>query len=114
MPKRIPVEEKRVPLNCLVLPATLEYLRAAEGSQGHAVDRAVAALRMQEAQGRVMAETGDPWKAVAVNSIADGLVNQGRGNQNPDESFSQVVTKEIKRQAQSWKRGPRPKGDPKR
>jgi hypothetical protein len=55
MPKRVAEEAKRVPLNCLVLPETLKYLRTVEGSQGHAVDRAVAALRMREAQGRVMA-----------------------------------------------------------
>lgn len=83
MPKRIPVEAKRVPLNCLVLPETLEYLKASNGSQGMVVDMAVAALKMQQTQGRVMAETGDPWKAVAVNPQA----------------------------SQTWKRGPRPKGD---
>lgn len=43
--------------------------------------------------------------------VLDGLVNQGRGNQNPDEPLAKVVTvtKELKRQ--TWKRGPRPKGD---
>lgn len=57
MPKRVPEEAKRVPLNCLVLPATLEYLKAAKGSQGVVVDLAVAALQMQEAQGRIVPET---------------------------------------------------------
>jgi hypothetical protein len=66
MPKRVTAEVKRVPLNCLVLPETLKYLRTADGSQGHAVDRAVAALHAQKAQERVMAETGDPWKALAL------------------------------------------------
>jgi hypothetical protein len=65
MPKRIPVEAKRVPLNCLVLPETLAYLRAAEGSQGEAVDRAVAALRQ------------------FPKPIVEGMINQGRGNQDP-------------------------------
>lgn len=74
MPKRVPEEAKRVPLNCLVLPETLAYLRAADGSQGYAVDRAVAALRMQEAQGRVVPET-------------------------------------VKASTETWKRGPRQKGD---
>lgn len=57
MPKRVPEEAKRVPLNCLVLPATMEYLKAAKDSQGVVVDLAVAALQMQEAQGRVVPET---------------------------------------------------------
>lgn len=74
MPKRVPDEVKRVPLNCLVLPETLAYLRAANGSQGEAVDRAVAALRTQEAQARVMAETGDPWKAVSINTYRPPLL----------------------------------------
>lgn len=83
MPKRVAKEAKRVPLNCLVLPETLAYLKSSIASQGVAVDMAVAALKMQQTQGRVMAETGDPWKAVAVNP----------------------------KTSQSWKRGPGPKGD---
>lgn len=43
--------------------------------------------------------------------VADGMVNQGRGNQNPDEPLLEVVSREVRRQVQSWKRGPRPKGD---
>ena len=41
MPKRKPVEVKRVPLNCLVLPETLAWLKT-QSSQGKGVDIAVA------------------------------------------------------------------------
>lgn len=51
MPKRVAKEAKRVPLNCLVLPETLEWLRAANVSQGAAVDQAVARARLHEAEG---------------------------------------------------------------
>lgn len=47
MPKRVSEESKRVPLNCLVLPETLAWLKTAIGSQGATVDRAVSALQMQ-------------------------------------------------------------------
>jgi len=65
MPKQVPDEAKRVPLNCLVLPTTREWLKGQECSQGEAVDRAVAALR------------------VLPPPVVDGLTNQGRGNQDP-------------------------------
>jgi hypothetical protein len=66
MPKRIPQEAKRVALNCLVLPETKEFLGNQECSQGEAVDRAVATLR-----------------AAFPQPVIDGLLNQGRGKQDP-------------------------------
>ena len=84
MPKLVSEDEKRVPLNCLVSPETRRWLRGQGGSQGELIDRAVAALRMQEAQGRVVAETGEPRKALALSPpVVDGMLNQGRGNQDP-------------------------------
>lgn len=77
-------------LNCLVLPETLDYLKSAPGSQGSVVDRAVAALKTQIAQGRVMADTGDPWKALA----------------EPGDRW-----KTQRPPTRSLKRGPREKGD---
>lgn len=88
MPKRVSAEAKRVALNCLVLPETKRFLGEQKCSQGEAVDRAVAALRMRDAQGRVTEETGDPWKSVSVNPAVKRAL-----------------------EPQTWKRGPRPKGD---
>lgn len=51
MPKRVPVEAKRVSLNCLVLPETLAWLRSVDVSQGVAVDRAVHRAKAHEADG---------------------------------------------------------------
>lgn len=51
MPKRVAKEAKRVPLNCLVLPETLAWLRAADVSQGVAVDLAVARAKAHVADG---------------------------------------------------------------
>jgi len=65
MPKRVPEEAKRVALNCLVLPETKRFLAEQECSQGEAVDRAVAALR------------------TLPKPFVDGMLNQGRGNQDP-------------------------------
>lgn len=59
MPKRVPEEEKRVPLNCLVSPATLRWLKA-NGPQGQTVDRAVWALRTQEIKRETAAANADP------------------------------------------------------
>lgn len=93
MPKRVPEEAKRVPLNCLVLPETKRFLGQQECSQGEAVDRAVSALRS------------------LPPPVVDGMMNQGQGNQDPEVPLSRVVAKELKRQNQNWKRGPRQKGD---
>lgn len=90
MPKRVPEGAKRVPLNCLVLPETLAWLKSFGGSQGVAIDLAVAALKTQEAQARVMAETGDPWKVANLNT---------------------AIAETERKPRLSWKRGPRPKGD---
>lgn len=88
MPKRVAKEAKRVPLNCLVLPETLAWLRAADVSQGAAVDRAVARARLHEAEG---------W--MPKNTIpGDVLI---------------ATVKPIPR-SRPFKRGPRPKGDKQR
>lgn len=113
MPKRVSAEAKRVPLNCLVLPETLEYLKSSTASQGVVVDMAVAALKTQEAQGRVMAETGDPWKAISVREIATTIPPCSE----PCEHLSCEMQREPsesearKRHVQNWKRGPQQKGD---
>lgn len=44
MPKRVSEDVRRVPLNCLVLPETRDWLRAQNGSQGEMVDAAVRCL----------------------------------------------------------------------
>lgn len=43
--------ERGVRLNCRISPATLEWLRSQEGSQGEVVEEAVACLR-REREGR--------------------------------------------------------------
>lgn len=112
MPKRVPKEAKRVPLNCLVLPETLEYLKSSVASQGVVVDMAVAALKMQEAQGRVMAETGDPWKAVSVREVATIIPPCSEPCDHISCEMQQLPSKPKARQSkQGRKRGPRPKGD---
>lgn len=100
MPKRVPEGAKRVPLNCLISPTTRHLFASMKCSQGEAVDHWAATWRMAQAQGRVIPAP-----------VLDGIANQGRGNQDPDVPLSKVVTKELKRQSQTWKRGPRPKGD---
>ena len=53
MPKRIPESEKRVPLNCLVPPATMAVIKAlAVGgySQGDVVANGIAALQVEQSQ----------------------------------------------------------------
>lgn len=50
--------------------AECQRLGKEHGTINEGLSVALAALRMQETQGCVMAETGDPWKAVAVNSSA--------------------------------------------
>jgi hypothetical protein len=50
MPKRIAEKEKRVPLNCLVLPKTKAWLKAAPMSQGEAVDNAVECAKAHDAK----------------------------------------------------------------
>ena len=102
MPKRVPEEAKRVPLNCLVLPATLEYLRAADGSQGYAVDRAVAALRMQEAQRGVMVDLTE----------ASATFTAEWGPASPENTITALNLRDsLPRAKAGTKRGPRPKGD---
>lgn len=85
MPKRVPEETKRVPLNCLVLPKTLAFLKSADGSQGAVVDRAVAALRS------------------LPPPFVDGVLNQGRGNQEAGVSFRRTVEHEISVQQRPFK-----------
>lgn len=64
--------------------AECQRLRSAYGTINELLSAALAALRTQEAQGRVMAETGDPWKALDLPPpVVDGMINQGSGNQDP-------------------------------
>ena len=77
MPKRVSEDERRVPLNCLVLPETRRWLRGQGGSQGELVDRAVAALRVQEAQGRVQPK-GGLTEAAAIGAVPERLVPAAR------------------------------------
>jgi hypothetical protein len=52
MPKVVPVEEKRVPLNCLISPQTREIVTSMGCSQGEAVDRC-AAVWLERAQSKL-------------------------------------------------------------
>jgi hypothetical protein len=63
MPKRVSEEVRRIPLNCLIAPATREILKRMDCSQGEAVDRCVAMYNAVQERKRVFDETGDPWKA---------------------------------------------------
>src|SRR5688572_1427736 len=108
MPKQVPAEAKRVALNCLVLPETLAYLRAADGSQGHAVDRAVAALRMRSGHHEpnwLWCERCQAW--IETEHLC-GAQYIDKGSHY--ELVKAAATRPAK-SSQSWKRGPRPKGD---
>lgn len=107
MPKRVPDGSKRVALNCLVLPETRDYLRSAPGSQGAVVDRAVAALKTQDAQARVMAVTGDPWQVAMLVSPVHVEVTDVK----LDSNSLHMKTRLREPRAEGWKRGPRQKGD---
>lgn len=93
MPRRVPKEAKRVPLNCLVLPETLAWLRAADVSQGVAVDLAVA---------RAKAHIADGWQPISAKA-GDVRV-----------STVKPLPRSKKASTQTFKRGPRQKGDPRR
>src|ERR1051325_11162058 len=56
MPKLVPEDKKRVPLNCLVTPATMAWLREFDGSQGEGVDTAVAAIQSVDRMPPAIAE----------------------------------------------------------
>lgn len=86
MPKRVAAEAKRVPLNCLISPATRLTLAKMGGSQGSAVDRAAEAwLKLQDVQ------------------------------QSRRYSFKEIAVAEASSHGptapQKYKRGPREKGD---
>lgn len=88
MSKRKPVEDKRVHLNCMVTPATLEWLRAASLSQGEAVDFAVDVAKMAEAQGRLMpARRSRREREVAARAASD-LTAQAVGR--PEIDYSDI------------------------
>lgn len=57
--------------------AECQRLRGAHGTINEVLSAALAALRM------------------LPPPVADGMANQGRGNQDPDVPLSQVVTKEL-------------------
>lgn len=109
MPKHVPVEAKRVPLNCLVLPETLEYLKSSNGSQGTVVDMAVAALKMQQAQGRVSHRVSFNTPPPTQTMLDDTATIRA--------TVDDVVKSHNRRTLKppplkpSEKRGPRPKGD---
>lgn len=98
MSKRIPVEAKRVPLNCLVAPITrqrIERLCEAGMSQGEIVDLGVGMLAREPTM-RKVAITGDkftvseplPNPAREVSPLG-GTVSQERGVKvETRESFS--------------------------
>lgn len=99
MPKRVPAEDKRVPLNCLVSPETKRLLdelnRKAKLSRGEAVDKAIAAwVKFRDAHG-IATKTLAEIIAAPMDAITKA--------QNPPP-----------RKAPSFKRGPRPKGDRRR
>lgn len=94
MPKRIPVEAKRVSLNCLVLPETKAWLKSLAGSDGSIVDRAVYALRMQLAQGRaeaaIITATNEPETPEVIFTQAKAMIKTH-------------VEREVVRQARPYK-----------
>lgn len=118
MPKRVADGEKRVALNCLVLPETRDWLKGAKehGSQGELVDRAVANLRMMLGETGVVeyrparieeAAYGDGG---SVDYMSPSEVSQARKlNELMEPLRAKPPARE--RSVQSWKRGPRPKGD---
>lgn len=64
--------------------AECQRLGKEHGTINEGLSAALAALRVREAQRRIMAETGDPWKALALpQPVVDGMLNQGHGNQDP-------------------------------
>lgn len=96
MPKRVPKEDKRVPLNCLVSPETKRLLeelnRKAKISRGEAVDRAIAAwVKFRDANG-IVSQTLTEIIAAPFDAMTK-------------------AQKRAPRKPETWKRGPRPKGD---
>lgn len=96
MPKRVPKEAKRIPLNCLIAPETKRLLedlnRKAKISRGEAVDKAIAAwVEFRDANGIVAKSLGK------ILAAPMGAITKAH--------------KQAPQQGTNWKRGPRQKGD---
>lgn len=85
--------------------AECQRLGKEHGTINEGLSAALAALRMQEAQGRVMAET---TVAMPVYPITAEVTN---AHVEGDDLHLTVRESKPKRHVQTWKRGPRQKGD---
>lgn len=136
MPKVVSEDKKRVVLNCLVKPETLAWIRDFNGSQGEAVDAAVDALRGHRERGPLpdtvlpvytkratMAQMEPIFGRPEPRKVDEAVYGDGGSTdyispvelaqkRKLDEMLKPLRGRsEPKRPKETWKRGPRQKGD---